>query len=184
MNEEEVFLLCSKLLKDNKTILIQNKEKFGDFVRQTVNGIIRTVLELSERGKELNKIVADVVRKMFIGYFRINCLLRLLVAVLTEGIAFVGNFICAVFNRFLRDERISSLKLQEQVKVFTFSLHDIDSLVAQSYKIKIYEKDQARCWTLFENRSFSDKAASECLGEEMVNHELLDQVEKVTQDKS
>lgn len=157
LNEEEVFFICDKLLKlGNGVYLIQDQLKFTEFVGEIVNFIIKEIPTLSKMRKGLSKAISDMIRKMFIGYFRVNCLLRLMLAYITEGLYFIGKFISVVFLYMNDLNFISSADVfVESLKMFTFSLQEIDGLVLRSFKVKIFEDE------IVESRHLSEK--SSCL---------------------
>jgi len=143
LNEEEVFFICDKLMKNgNGLYLIQDKSKFTQFVAEIVNFTIKEIPTLSKMRKGLSSAISDMIRKMFIGYFRVNCLLRLMLAYITEGLNFIRKFIIVVFLYMNDLNFISSADvLVESLKLFTFSLQEIDGLMLKSFKVQIFEDE-------------------------------------------
>ena len=170
INEEDTFYVCKKLLGLKDYFLIQSKSKLSEFVSETVILLEKSIPILSQEGKELNKLVSDMMMKMFIGYFRINCLMRIIIAFLTEGVKFLQKFICSVLSHYLTQElRVTSLRFNEKVKTCTYSLYEIDFILAQSFKIKTSEDESN--FDVVDKKS-SCIAQSKVASEQMVNEIL------------
>lgn len=170
INEEDAFYVCKKILGMKDFFLIQSKSKLSEFVSETVILIEKSIPVLSQEGKELNKLVSDMIMKMFVGYFRINCLMRIVIAFLTEGVKFLQKFIVSVLSHYLTQElRVTSLRFNEKVKTCTYGLYEIDTILSLSFKIKTSEDESD--FDVVDKKS-SCIAQSKVASEQMVNEIL------------
>jgi TLD/Rab-GTPase-TBC domain len=139
LNEEEVFQLCVKLI-NNSNHLITNKIQFKEFVKEVLDIVIREEESLADISDQVSKVISDMIRKMLIGYFRISCLLKMIVIYLVEGKSLLAKMISSIFSLIFSSttvkNNINSKNLMAIVQKYTYSLASCDNILKRGYRIR------------------------------------------------
>ena len=147
LNEEEAFELCDKLIEHSENVhLINKKEDFNQFIGEIVIITVREVPKLLGQERILRKVIADMIRKLFLGYFRIPCVLKIAMIYLFEGKKVLAKIVAALFSMMECGSkgqiRLESISLLEVTKSYTFSLPSCDDILQQAFCIKFLEVEE------------------------------------------
>lgn len=145
LNEEEVFLLCCKLLENTETLyLIKDKNACKEFTVNAVAISIREEPKLKEffPVKDIEKITWDMIMKLFIGYFRVSCVLKILMTFLVEGLGVLAKFISQVLVEVCNDKSANGLGLKERVQSYTMSLGSCHVLMKKAFRVRISNDEE------------------------------------------
>ena len=147
LNEEEAFELCYKLIEHSEDIhLIKRKEEFNQFIQEIVDVTVREEPKLLGQERNLRKVIADMIRKLFLGYFRISCVLRIAMLYLFEGKSVLARIVAALFSKMQSgskgQNRLDYISLLEATKSYTFSLPSCDDILKQAFLIKFPESQE------------------------------------------
>ncbi|OMJ85478.1 hypothetical protein SteCoe_13163 [Stentor coeruleus] len=145
LNEEEVFLLCCKLIENTETTyLIQDKNVCKEFIANAAAISIREEPKLIElfSVKDIEKTIWDMIIKLFIGYFRVSCVLKILMTFLVEGIIVLEKFISQVFVEVCNDKTGNGLGLKGRVKSYTMSLDSCHVLMKKAFRVRVSNDEE------------------------------------------
>ena len=136
LNEEEVFQLCCKIIEHSNNHFLVTKSLFKEFIGDIVKIVKREASVLEKFDTELEKIITDMIRKLFISYFRISCLLRIILIYLVEGKSILAKIIASAFISLCSNTLPKSMSLKEALQAFSFSLPSCDDILKQSFRIQ------------------------------------------------
>lgn len=149
LNEEEAFSICHKLIENPGSLhLMQSKQEFNEFLKEIVEIVVNEQPKLQDQAEMIRKVAGDMTRKLFLGYFRISCVLRITLVYLFEGKGIIAKIIAAVFSAnnnsstgISKQTIPNSTSLLEAVQMYTFSLPSCDNILKIAYNIK-YSEDE------------------------------------------
>ncbi|CAG9314563.1 TBC1D24_1 [Blepharisma stoltei] len=153
LNENEAYALITKLLINSrqeketsfKRHFTCTKREHSILVQETSNLIRRDMRGLAtfldSQNFDLNKLISDMLNCFFVGYFRISCLLRILLCFLCEGNKTLIRVIYGVFNILQRELPYRQEQIEVYIKNQCCSLTSCDDLLRTGFRALISRQD-------------------------------------------
>ena len=173
LNEEETYELVFKLIVNIPSLhLFLDKAQFKSFIKETVNIVISEQPKFNNNIKALTSVVTDMVRKLFIGYFRVSCILRILMLYLFEGNGILIKIISSIFANIKIGHISKARSLIEITQEYTFSLLSCDNLIKQCFRINYLSNEplDSRSSNMRNMYIENSKIVSEIYLQEILNH--------------
>jgi hypothetical protein len=151
LNEEEAYFVCKNLLSSCKArYLITSQAELENFA-----GDLASIIGPFEKfaAGDVAKVVMEMVCFTFLGYLRGTCVLRILMAFLSEGVEVVGK--CAVVLVMEAKKRAwMNQTLRDTVKTVSLELFSADEVLKKASKIALKRQEQDESWRAQSSLSF------------------------------